>query len=189
MRFSKYAIKIFLAVFVAVALCVPMVGCMGSQSTNASADKELAAKLDPVEANKQYMATVNGKASELAHELSNFSDYVAKADGVNVKLVVDRAGAILDSIKQTEAPEQMKDIHASYCDAIDNLKSALTSYAEVFSANVSNLENGSLSAEDEAKLKDAQDKYDKSVESFNKADEAAKSDESLFSKNVSNAKK
>lgn len=188
MQFSKSLRRILASVIIATFVCMPIAGCAGSQ-TNASTDKELQAKLDPVEANKQYMEKVNGKASELAKELQNFSEYIANSDAVNAKLVVDKAGTILDSIKDIEAPDQMKDIHSTYSEAVDDLKSALTSYAEVFVNNATSKDGKVLSADDEAKLKDASDKYKSAVDAFNKADESAKNNESLFSKNNNNAKK
>lgn len=188
MQFSKSFKRILASVIIATFVCMPIAGCAGTQ-TNSSADKELQAKLDPVEANKQYMEKVNGKASELAKELQNFSEYIANSDAVNVKLVVDKAGTILDSIKDIEAPDQMKDIHSSYSDAVDNLKSALTTYAEIFANNVLSTDEKVISTDDEAKLKDASDKYKAAVDAFNKADESAKNNDSLFSKNNNNAKK
>lgn len=188
MQFSKSLKRVLAGLFVATFICVPLTGCAGTQA-NTSADKELQAKLDPVEANKQYMENVNGKASELAKELSSFSEYVANSDAVNVKLVVDKVGGILDSIKDIEAPDQMKDIHSSYSEAADDLKTALTSYVEVFVNNAASKDGKVLSADDEAKLKDASDKYKSAVDAFNKADESAKNNESLFSKNYNNAKK
>lgn len=181
------AFKKFVACFVIAGLvAIPMIGCAGRQTATSSADKEIQAKLDPVEANKQYMAGVNTKANELSSELQDFSDYVSKSDVVNMKLSVDKACKVLDDIKAIDAPDQMKDIHSKYSDAVDSLKSSLSKYADVFASYAGDSSSKIIDNNAEQALKDVRDAYSTAVEKFKSADDDAKSNESLFNKNTNN---
>ena len=143
-----------------LAVALVLAGC-NVQPAGVSTDEHAAE-------NRQYMALLNQKTSELEEVLAQFQEAVSTGDAVNMKAAASEASKIVESIEKTEATESLADVKEAYVKGLSDINTAMNDYAALYS----NVASGSVMNSDfERQLKAIQLDYDKAYEELTEADE------------------
>ena len=160
----KNSLKLF-AVCLAAALGMSVLAGCGGQNTAANQQQS---------ANRQYMSQVNQVMDDLETELGGFTDAVSRDDVVGMQTQAENALATLDDLSGIEAPEELADVHQSYQEGSDTLRTALSDYVTLYTEISSATDDNPFdwSTYDE-RLADIQKAYDEGIEKLAAADELA----------------
>ncbi len=145
------------------AMCAFVAGCSSvpgmSAATNANTET-------PAEQNRAYMTKINQAMTNLETNLTSFTEAVSRGDAISMKTQSDKAMNALDEVKSVEAPDALKDVKTKYDSGIDNLKSALSQYVDLYTSGAEITQDS---------IAPIQQLYDAGVASLKEADESVAS--------------
>lgn len=145
----------------AALLALTIAGCSSSQAQ--SADEQAAAQ------NRQYMATLNQQMEDLQDAMDDFQQAVSDKDVVGMQAQANEIDSIIDSVKNTDATDTLKDVKDDYVDALTTLDGALDSYITLYT----NVQNGTVDASAYSQqLAEVQAAYDDGMTKLQAADDA-----------------
>ena len=145
-----------------LAATIALTGCF-APSSQTSTDEHAAE-------HRAYMAQLGQKADELDTILADFQAAVGTEDVVAMKAASNRAMAIVEEVKNGEAPEKLAEVKESYALGLDQLQQALSSYTQLYA----DVASGAVPASDfQLRLGEVQKAYDAGVEAVKAADEKA----------------
>lgn len=79
-----------------------------------------------------YISQVNDSSANLSETLGEFAQAVSAGDVFSMQAKADAAYAIIDEMRNIEAPEELNEVKSKYNDATDKLKGALSDYVALY---------------------------------------------------------
>lgn len=158
----KQVLRIKSFVVLACALCVvcALAGCT-VQAAGTSTDEHAAE-------NRQYMALLNQKTSDLEEVLGKFQDAVSAHDAVGMKAAASDASKIVEGVANIEATESLTEVKDAYVEGLQSIDASMNEYAELYA----DVAAGSITqAAFNKELKAVQESYDKAIDQLTAADE------------------
>lgn len=125
---------------------------------------------DSVAANRQYMSSLSQMSDDLTTRLQSFADAVSRNDTVSMRTQAQNAFAIIDEIRDVDAPEDLVDLKTGYMEACDDLETALNSYLDLYDQ----VTNETIDrATYDTRIKGIQDEYNSAISKLEETDNQA----------------
>lgn len=152
--------KILICLVCAWCAMLVLAGC-AVQAAGTSTDENAAE-------NRQYMALLNQKTSDLEEVLGAFQDAVSAGDAVGMKAAAGDAAKIVDGVASLEATESLRDVKDAYVEGLQSIDASMNAYAELYAKVTAGTVN---QAAFNKELKTVQESYDEALEQLTAADE------------------
>lgn len=153
-------LKTFTCFMCAWCILCALAGCT-VQAAGTSTDENAAE-------NRQYMALLNQKTSDLEEVLGAFQNAVSAGDAVGMKAAASDAAKIVESVASLEATESLGDVKDAYVEGLQSIDASMNEYAELYAKVAAGSVN---QAAFNKELKAVQESYDKALEQLTAADE------------------